>query len=68
MTVAAKIRTCTKHRCDLVEKPWKGRGRRQRWPGSDVLVCLACIADAKAKVRIEKMRANNRQRNCGRKA
>lgn len=39
---------CARHRCDLVRKPWcKPRRGRAR---DDVHVCLACVAEARAKV------------------
>lgn len=37
---------CARHGCDLVRKPWCKPHRS----GHDVHVCLACVAEARAKV------------------
>lgn len=59
------IGRCTKHGSPLVEKPWC-RGRKG-WPGTEVLVCLVCVAETKAKVRLERARPNNHQSHFSRR-
>jgi hypothetical protein len=45
-TLPAKAAWCPKHQCALVLKPWMARENARLQP----LVCLACIAECKARV------------------
>jgi hypothetical protein len=45
-TLPAEAAWCPKHRCALVLKPWMDRKTARSQP----LVCLACIAECKARV------------------
>lgn len=56
---------CARHGCDLVRKPWcKPRRGRAR---NDVLVCLPCVEEARAKVHASMANQDDQRRPWNRK-